>query len=74
MKLARPLQYQDRVSTTWVPPSKEIAMFTKIHSEVLKNAVCMLLAAVIVSSSLTIGALGIQSIEQSASEVLVSQS
>ena len=49
-------------------------MFTKIHSEVLKNAVCMLLAAVIVSSSLTIGALGIQSIEQSASEVLVSQS
>jgi hypothetical protein len=55
-------------------PIKEIAMFAKVHSEVIKNTVCMLLAVVIVSSSLTVGALGIQTIEQSASEVVESRS
>ena len=54
-------------------PIKEIAMFAKIHSELIKNTVCMLLAAVIVSSSLTVGALGIYAIEQSASEVVESR-
>ena len=48
-------------------------MFAKIHSELIKNTVCMLLAAAIVSSSLTVGALGIYAIEQSASEVVESR-
>jgi hypothetical protein len=49
-------------------------MFAKIHAETLKNTVCMLLAAVIVSSSLTIGALGIHSIEQEAIAAVTAQS
>jgi uncharacterized membrane protein YgdD (TMEM256/DUF423 family) len=41
-------------------------MFTKTHSDTLKSTVCMLLAAVIVSASLTLGAFGIHSLEQDA--------
>lgn len=41
-------------------------MLSNIRPETLKSTVCMLLAAVIVSASLTIGAFGIHTIEQDA--------
>ena len=41
-------------------------MLNKIRPETLKNSVCMLLAALIVSSSLTVGAFGIHAIEREA--------
>lgn len=41
-------------------------MLNKICPDTLKSTVCMLLAALIVSSSLTIGAFGIHAIEKDA--------
>ena len=49
-------------------------MLNKIHPETLKNAICMFLAAVIVSSSLSVGAFGIHTIEQDAIAALASRS
>ena len=48
-------------------------MLNKIHPETLKSAVCMFLAAVIVSSSLSVGAFGIHTIEQEAVASLTSR-
>jgi hypothetical protein len=49
-------------------------MLNMIRPETLKSAVCMILAAVIVSSSLTVGAFGIHSLEQNAVAALASKS
>ena len=41
-------------------------MLNKIHPETLKSVICLFLAAVIVSTSLSVGAFGIHTIEQDA--------
>jgi hypothetical protein len=48
-------------------------MFAKLYRDTYQSAVCMLLAAVIVSSSLTVGALGLKSLEQQAIAALVAR-
>jgi hypothetical protein len=54
--------------------SRRAVMLNNIHPETLKSAICMFLAAVIVSSSLTVGAFGIHTIEQDAVAALASRS
>jgi hypothetical protein len=52
---------------------EEIAMSATTHSNPVQRAVCMLLAAFIVSTGLATGALGMQLAERNASAVVVTQ-
>jgi hypothetical protein len=70
-KLARPLQYRDCRDRS-VHRNEETAMFaTQQNRNTAQRAVCMLLAAFIVSTGLATGALGMHVAERNATAAVV---